>query len=232
MIKNKYVIELMNTCVLLYIFFLLLWGASQIAQASEMGAVKRIKNLVSEKPFRIEAEQSTMTLTFERTVKKTVIVHANQWQQKFSTRCHEEFDAHFCQYADAQIQSEGGYNPHRWAEFAEGYCSFGMFQNYVCGHMGWSHATAKSVYYGILNGDDWAKKHAYLLDGDWQIEELLRRYEKRIARKGFSDRWCTGKVILGEALHQNVYCAIRLHNWHGGRGYVARVVHKKQELYD
>ncbi len=161
-------------------------------------------------------------------------VHANQWQTKFLKRCHEEFDAYFCQYADAQIQSEGGYNPHRWAEYAsEGYCSWGMFQNNVCVHNGFSQSGAEYIYKILINPtDDRQGQYAYLLDGNWQIEELLKRYKRRMNRHSFKEKWCQGKEIMGETLSPNLYCALRLHNWGGGRNYVARVISKKQELYN
>lgn len=157
-------------------------------------------------------------------------------QEKFLNRCHEEFDEKFCQYADAQIQSEGGYNPLRWAEYAEGFCSWGMFQNNVCIHQRWSHNKARYIYNVLTNpagfhSDEYErlKKFEYLLDADWQIEELLRRYKARILR--VKSLGCATQTIMGEQIHANIYCAIRLHNWNGGRDYVARVVSKKQELY-
>lgn len=138
-------------------------------------------------------------------------------------------------YADAQIQSEGGYQPLRIAEYAEQHCAWGMFQNNVCVHMGWDLKNARYIYNVLMQKDhlDYKRlsKYAYMLDGDWQIEELLRRYKKRINRKSFSTKWCTNKTVMGEKLGQNLYCAIRLHNWNGGHDYVARVVSKKQELY-
>lgn len=154
-------------------------------------------------------------------------------------RCHEEFDLEFCEYADAQIQSEGGYNPLRWAEYAEGYCSWGMFQNHVCGHMNWTHDNSRYIYnvltnesYGDLAEYERLKKFAYLLDGDWQIEELIRRYKARMSRDVFKNKWCTNKTIRGEKLTTDQYCAIRLHNWNGGNNYVSRVIAKRQELYN
>lgn len=141
-----------------------------------------------------------------------------------------------CQYGDALIQSEGGYTPTRWAEYAEQHCAWGMFQNNVCVHKNWSLDVARYIYYVLVNKKpnvEYArlKRFDYLLDGDWQIEELLDRFKKRIARTAFKEKWCQNKVIMGEKIHPDIYCAIRLHNWNGRDGYVSRVVSKKQELY-
>lgn len=173
------------------------------------------------------------------------------WQAKFMARCLERFDEKLCQFGDAQIQAEGGYNPHRWAEFAEGYCAWGMFQNNVCIHQGWSHDDARYIYHvltnpaGAASGEyDRLKKFAYLLDGEWQIEKLLDLYQARIQHpqtffraelrhtRESAMKLFTGHTILGEEIHSDIYAALALHNFNGGRNYVARVVHKKQELYN
>jgi hypothetical protein len=159
------------------------------------------------------------------------------WQNKFMARCFQEFDENFCQYADAQIQREGGYNPWRWAEYAsEKHCSWGMWQNYVCDDFGWTKDQAEYIYYVLTNAagfhvDEYErlKKFEYLLDGNWQIEELLRRYKNRIDLVSYYG--CAPRKIEGEIIHGDIYCALRLHNWNAGDDYVSLVVSKKQELY-
>ena len=142
-----------------------------------------------------------------------------------------------CQWQDALIQSEGGYDPHRWAEWAEGYCSWGMNQNYVCGSQGWSHATAKYIYHVLHNRKppkdyERLKKYAYFLDGEWQIENIMRRMEA-----GYTHRRCKmvypkeSYVFQGTTITRNEVCSIRQNNWNGGINYVNRIVNKFNELY-
>lgn len=169
------------------------------------------------------------------------------WRTKFLVQCNEKFTQKFCQLADAQIQSEGGYNPLRWAEYAEGYCSWGMWQNNVCIHQNWTETTAKYVYWSLRGEYGASEKQrlshfARLLDGDWQITKLLELYRARMEHpqtffRGRVSRdtalsYCTREEIRGELLSPEEYCAIRLHNWNGGKAYVARVLAKKQSLYN
>jgi len=161
----------------------------------------------------------------------------NKWQIKFLTKCNEKFSEKYCQFYDAQIQTEGGYNPLRIAEYAEGYCSWGMWQNNVCVHEHWSPETAEYIYLA-LTGDKGKqeqtrlKEFAHLLGGDWQIDELLRRYKYRVSRKAFINRNCRNQEILGERLNSELLCSLRLHNWGGGYDYLSRIVKKKIELYN
>lgn len=168
--------------------------------------------------------------------KKEIPFNELSFRDRFRKRCHEEFDERMCQWAEAQIMHEGTFNAHRWAEYAEGYCAFGMYQNNVCIHQGWAHDEAKYIY-GVLTTKspvheyERLKKFDYLLDENWQINSLLQLYKNRIARQNFSNRWCRNKVILGEKMHQDIYAAIRLHNWNAGDQYVTKIAKMRQELF-
>lgn len=124
-----------------------------------------------------------------------------------------------------------------WAKYAsERHCSWGIFQNYICDDYGWSIATAKYVYETLVFNKKerseyvrYKKNYGYLLDGDWQVDELLRRYESRIKR--VNSLGCKEYTTQGQTIHRDLYCAIRLHNWNGGNAYVNRVINKKIYIY-
>lgn len=134
---------------------------------------------------------------------------------------------------DAQIQSEGGYNPKRWGDSSsDGYCSWGSWQNYVCMHMGWSRKDATYIYNVLTRPQDFPreeferlKEYEYLLDATWQVDELIAKYEQRKGKN------CKAYSAQGIKLTGEQYCQIRLHNWNGGNGYVNKVINKYNQLY-
>lgn len=169
--------------------------------------------------------------------RKEIPFNELSFRDRFRKRCHEEFDERMCQWAEAQIMHEGTFDAHRYAEYAsEQHCSWGMWQNYICDDYEWTIAEARYVYTVLTTKSPvteyWRlEKFEYLLDENWQINELLRRYKYRIARQSFSDKWCRNKTILGEKIHQDIYCAIRLHNWNAGDQYVTKIAKMRQKLF-
>ncbi len=153
------------------------------------------------------------------------------------TECLKRYDDILCSYLDAQIESEGGYNPTRWAEFAsEQYCSWGMWQNYICDDYGWSIGDARYVYNVLNFPENYSKKEYdrlvkfnYLFSLEWQTKEILDRYEYRIKRTEkfkFKDYHYKGRIV-----HKNIVAAIRLHNFNGGWDYLNRIISKHIQIY-
>lgn len=141
--------------------------------------------------------------------------------------------------ADGLIRHEGGYNPQRYAEYAEQECSWGMFQNNVCVHERLSYANAKYIYWVLVKPENYPKaeydrlfpKYGHLLDPVHQTNDLIGRMKARSTTNQYMRLCHNSYTHRGYTVTAPQYCAIRHNNWNGGNAYVNKVLNKSISLY-